>query len=100
MEITKQTPINNLISKYPQSAGDFFNVGMMCIGCPMSQGETIQQGCQAHGFNEKQITKFIEDLNKKYNKNKKSPKKNTKKPVKKLVKKPIKKIIKKKVKKK
>jgi len=86
MKITKKANINEVITQYPESAGEFFNAGMMCIGCPMSQGETIEQGCLGHGMSQKNIDKFIEKLNKKYNKEQ--------------VKNKIKKSIKKKVKKK
>ncbi len=69
-KITKKSLINETIQNYPSLAEDFFKMGMMCIGCPMSQLETINQGCQAHGMTEKQVNKFIEILNKKVEKSK------------------------------
>lgn len=36
------------------------NKGMHCIGCPMSQMETIEQGALAHGLNP---DKLVEELN-------------------------------------
>jgi hybrid cluster-associated redox disulfide protein len=84
-KIKKDSLINETIQKYPSLAEDFFMLGMMCIGCPMSQAETIEQGCQVHGMTDKQIQEFIEMLNKKLDK--KSKKKTSKKPTKKKVKK-------------
>lgn len=89
MKITKNTLINEVIIKNPEAAGEFFNAGMMCIGCPMSQGETIEQGCLGHGMSQKNIDKFIEKLNKKYNKEQKKVK--SKKQIKKQIKKKVKK---------
>ena len=75
MKISKDSLINDMIQKYPSLAEDFFMLGMMCIGCPMSQAETIEQGCQVHGMTEKQIQKFIDMLNKKIEKKKTRSKK-------------------------
>jgi hybrid cluster-associated redox disulfide protein len=80
-EITKNSFINEVIKNYPGLAEDFFNLGMMCVGCPMSAQETIEQGCEAHGLTKKQTDKFVEMLNKKVEKenekkNKKNPRKN------------------------
>jgi hybrid cluster-associated redox disulfide protein len=75
MKLTKESLINDSIQKYPKLAEDFFKLGMMCVGCPMSQAETIEQGCQVHGMTEKQIQKFIDMLNKKIEKKKTRSKK-------------------------
>jgi hybrid cluster-associated redox disulfide protein len=73
-KVTKDTMISELIIKEPGLAEDFFKMGMMCIGCPMSAGETVEQGCIAHGFSEKQTEKFIQMLNKKLEKKSKAKK--------------------------
>jgi hybrid cluster-associated redox disulfide protein len=65
MKITRKTQINEVIRNSPELAEEFFNAGMMCIGCPMSAGETIEQGCLGHGMSNKQIDNLIEKLNKK-----------------------------------
>jgi hybrid cluster-associated redox disulfide protein len=80
-KITKNSLINDTIQDYPSLAEDFFKMGMMCIGCPMSQMETIEQGCQVHGMTDKQVDKFIDMLNKKTQKKKPVKKKATKKKV-------------------
>ncbi len=67
-EITKDALIDDAIKKNPKLAEDFFKMGMMCIGCPMSASETIEQGCQGHGMSDKQVDKFVDMLNKKLEK--------------------------------
>ena len=38
--------------------------GMGCIGCPMSNQESLEDGCSVHGMSEKEIKKLVEKLNK------------------------------------
>lgn len=64
MKITKKTQMNDLLMKRPELAGLLLSSGMGCVGCPMAQMETIEDGCKAHGMNSKEIDKFIERLNK------------------------------------
>lgn len=71
MKITKKTKMNDLLMKRPELAGLLLSSGMGCVGCPMAQMETIEDGCKAHGMNSKEIDKFIERLNKEEGKKKK-----------------------------
>ena len=65
MKITKDTPISDLISIDPELAMVFLDTGMACVGCPMAQQETIEQGCIAHGMSEDEMNKLINELNNK-----------------------------------
>lgn len=64
-KITKKTKLSELINESPKAAEILFKEGLSCVGCPMAMQETIEQGCLAHGMNEKDIDKLIEKLNKK-----------------------------------
>ena len=64
MKITKQTKINELFQSNPDAAKVLFGAGMGCMGCPMAQQETIEQGCMAHGFSDEEIDELIKRLNK------------------------------------
>ena len=64
MKITRKTNMNELLMEKPELAGILLGSGMGCIGCPMAQMETIEDGCRAHGMNSKEIDKFIDMLNK------------------------------------
>ncbi len=48
-EITKDTIIADILSVAPQTAPLFFEIGMHCLGCAMSSGETLAQACEVHG---------------------------------------------------
>lgn len=48
--ITKDMIIGDVISEHPELIRAFFANGMMCIGCPASQGESIEAAAQVHGL--------------------------------------------------
>ena len=49
MEITKNSIIGDVLDKYPETAEAFFSIGMHCLGCPASRGESIAEACEVHG---------------------------------------------------
>lgn len=50
MKITKDSIIADVISYDPSTVPFFLNIGMHCIGCPASMGETIEEACMVHGI--------------------------------------------------
>lgn len=49
MEITKETIIGDILDFEPETAKFFFEIGMHCLGCPASRGESIEMACAVHG---------------------------------------------------
>lgn len=49
MEITKKSIIGDILDAYPQTAECFFEIGMHCLGCPASRGESVEEACAVHG---------------------------------------------------
>lgn len=49
MKITKDMIIGDVLDKDSGAAKFFFAIGMHCLGCPASRGETIEQACAVHG---------------------------------------------------
>lgn len=49
MTVTKKTLIGDILDKAPELAPIFFEIGMHCLGCPHSRGESIEQACAVHG---------------------------------------------------
>lgn len=49
MTITKDTIIGDILTIAPQTAPLFMAIGMHCLGCPASRGETVEQACAVHG---------------------------------------------------
>ena len=65
MKITRKTDMHELLRRKPELAGLLVQSGMGCVGCPMSMGETIEEGCKVHGMSDKEIDKMINKMNKK-----------------------------------
>ena len=47
--ITKDTIIGDILDMDPTTAEFFLAMGMHCLGCPASRGESVEQACQVHG---------------------------------------------------
>ena len=49
MTVTKQSVIGDVLDFDINTAEFFFAIGMHCLGCPASRGETIEEACAVHG---------------------------------------------------
>lgn len=59
--ITKDTLIGDILEIDKTTAPFFMEMGMHCLGCPSSRGETLEQACMVHGVN---ADEMVEKLNK------------------------------------
>ena len=50
-EITRNTIIGDILDMDSSTAPLFMEIGMHCLGCPASRGETLEQACLVHGVN-------------------------------------------------
>ena len=55
MVITKETKIGDILDSCVDVAPFFLNMGMHCLGCPASRGETIEEACYVHGADADQL---------------------------------------------
>ena len=60
MVVTKDSIIGDVLDFNPGTAQFFFAIGMHCLGCPASRGESIADACAVHGTNADEL---IEKLN-------------------------------------
>lgn len=65
MEVTKDSIIGDILDYDRDTAEYFFEIGMHCLGCPASRGETIAQACEVHGTDADEL---IAKLNAYFNK--------------------------------
>ncbi len=49
MVVTKDMIIGEVLDAAPETAVFFFEIGMHCLGCPHSRGESIEDACAVHG---------------------------------------------------
>jgi hybrid cluster-associated redox disulfide protein len=61
--IKKETNMKEAIDTYPEIASLLAKSGLGCVGCHASSGETIEEGCKVHGFDDERIDSLIKDLN-------------------------------------
>ena len=60
MIVTKDSIIGDVLDFNPGTAQFFFAIGMHCLGCPASRGESIADACAVHGTD---ADALIEKLN-------------------------------------
>jgi hybrid cluster-associated redox disulfide protein len=61
MKVTKETIIGQILDEDQNTAPYFFEIGMHCLGCPASRGETIEQACAVHGVDCDALIKKLND---------------------------------------
>ena len=49
MAITKDQTIGEVLDQNRELAVYFLEMGMHCLGCPASRGETVEEACMVHG---------------------------------------------------
>lgn len=62
-KITKKMGIMQIVEKKPKASEIMMEYGLHCIGCMASQFESLEQGCQVHGIDDKKIDEMVEKIN-------------------------------------
>ena len=47
--VTKDTTIGDILDFDSSTADYFLEMGMHCLGCPASRGESLEEACEVHG---------------------------------------------------
>ncbi len=58
--ITKDSIIGDILDMDRNTAPYFLEIGMHCLGCPASRGESLEQACLVHGTN---VDELVAKLN-------------------------------------
>ena len=48
-QVTRETIIGDILDMDQSTAPYFMEIGMHCLGCPASRGETVEEACAVHG---------------------------------------------------
>ena len=59
-QIEKDTIIGDILDADPTTGQYFFEMGMHCLGCPASRGESVAEACEVHGVD---VEEILEKLN-------------------------------------
>lgn len=57
--VTKDTIIGEILDMDETTAPFFLEMGMHCLGCPSSRGETLEQACAVHGVDPDELVSKI-----------------------------------------
>ena len=61
MVVTKDTIIGDVLDYDVETAKFFFEIGMHCLGCPASRGESIEDACAVHNTDANELVKKLND---------------------------------------
>ena len=62
-QVTRETIIGDILDMDQTTAPYFMEIGMHCLGCPASRGESIEEACEVHGVDcDELIEKLTEHL--------------------------------------
>ena len=59
VEVTKDMTIGEILKVAPDVAPLLMGVGMHCLGCPASQGETLEEAAMVHGIEIGELLNYI-----------------------------------------
>ena len=59
--ITKDTIIGDILDMDQTTAPFFLEMGMHCLGCPSSRGETVEQACMVHGVDADELVQKLNE---------------------------------------
>ena len=62
VKIEKETIIGSILDVAPQAAPLFFAIGMHCLGCPSSRGETVEEACAVHGVDVDKLLAIVNEV--------------------------------------
>ena len=62
VKITKDTIIGSVLDVAPQAAPLFLAIGMHCLGCPSSRGETVEEACAVHGVDVDKLLAVVNEV--------------------------------------
>ena len=59
-QVPRETISGDILDMDQTTAPYFMEIGMHCLGCPASRGESIEEACEVHGVD---CDELIEKLN-------------------------------------
>ena len=60
-QVTRETIIGDILDMDQTTAPYFMEIGMHCLGCPASRGESIEEACEVHGVDCDELIKKLNE---------------------------------------
>ncbi len=48
--VNEKTLVGEIVNQYPEAIDVLLDMGMHCLGCPASQGESLEDACAVHSI--------------------------------------------------
>ena len=61
-KFNKDMTIGEVLRIDMNAASVLMEIGMHCLGCPASQGESLEEACMVHGVDADELVKKINDF--------------------------------------
>ncbi len=61
-EITKDMTIGDILDADRETVPFFLEMGMHCLGCPASRGETVEEACAVNGVDADELVNKINEF--------------------------------------
>ncbi len=61
--VTKDMILAEVVAKWPECAEVMLEYGLHCVGCGVSEIDSIEDGCRVHGMEDAEIEMLLRDLN-------------------------------------
>ena len=61
--IKKKDTLGQILQQYPEVAPVLSKAGLHCVGCHVSEYESVEDGCRAHGLSDEQIENIVKEAN-------------------------------------
>ena len=62
MNVTKDSLIGDVLDFDIETAKFFMEIGMHCLGCPASRGESIADACDVHGTDADELVSKLNEF--------------------------------------
>ena len=59
--VNRKTLIGEIVNQHPEAAEVLLEIGMHCLACPASQGESLEDACAVHGVDTESVIKSINE---------------------------------------
>ena len=57
--VNRKTLIGEIVNQWPETAEVLLGIGMHCLGCPASLGESLRDACMVHGVDAEAVVKEV-----------------------------------------
>ena len=61
--VTKDMILAEVVAKWPEAAQVMLDYGLHCVGCGISEVDSIEAGCLVHGMEEEEMDQLLRDIN-------------------------------------